>query len=117
MKAIIRIKPICAMLFIWGMASAHAALIQPGGDDLNDNSVDPVNSASAFAITQPSPSPSGFVFNWNAIEGRTYSVVWTDSLTNSFGMLTNGIPPPPSTDTVYVAEDGGFCTLNVQLGN
>lgn len=80
---------------------------------------DPTNSASIFTITQPGPSPSGFVLHWNAISNRAYSVLWTDSLTNTFQALESNITPPQNsyTDTVHAAEAGGFYGLKVQLEN
>ena len=98
--------------------------IDSDGDTLDNRDeyiagTDPTNSASVFAITQPGPSPSGFVLNWTAIEGRVYSVRWSDSLTNRFQTLESNITPPQNsyTDTVHAAEAGGVYNLKVELGN
>ncbi|NNJ70840.1 MAG: hypothetical protein HKP10_06070, partial [Kiritimatiellales bacterium] len=36
--------------------------------------INPTNSGSVFAVEEPGPSPSGFVINWNSVEGREYAV-------------------------------------------
>ncbi len=94
------------------------------GDDLTDREefiagTLPNDNTSFFAVSNAVPSQSGFVLNWHAVEGRVYSVLWADSLTNSFQMLTNGIAYPQNsyTDTVHAAESGGFYNLKVELGN
>lgn len=79
----------------------------------------PTNGASVFEVSDSGSSPSGYVLNWTAIEGRAYTVKWTDHLTNSFSVLTNGISYPQNsyTDTVHSAEGEGFYNLEVELEN
>ncbi|MDF7801518.1 hypothetical protein P4C99_18720 [Pontiellaceae bacterium B1224] len=79
----------------------------------------PNDASSQFVVSNAPPSPSGMVINWNAIEGRTYSVKWTDSLTNVFQTLETGILYPQNsyTDTVHSAEGDGFYQADVQLGD
>ena len=79
----------------------------------------PTSGSSVFEVSNSDPSPSGFVLNWNAIEGRVYTVEWTEHLTNGFQSLEPDIAYPQNsyTDTVHAAEDGGFYNLNVQLEN
>jgi len=94
------------------------------GDTLNNRAeyisgTIPTSGSSIFEVSDPGPSPSGFVLNWPAVEGRAYSVLWTDSLTNSFSTLTNGITHPQNsyTDTVHAVEGGGFYSIDVKLEN
>jgi hypothetical protein len=78
----------------------------------------PGDGSSVFAVSNALPSPSGFVLNWNAIEGRVYTVQWTDHLTNAFQNLEANITYPQNsyTDTVHNTDDGGFYNLKVELG-
>jgi formylglycine-generating enzyme required for sulfatase activity len=79
----------------------------------------PTNGNSRFAVSNSGPTPSGYVLNWNAIEGRVYTVEWTDHLTNGFQTLESNIAYPQNsyTDTVHSAEEGGFYSLKVELEN
>ena len=92
------------------------------GDDLDflDEQIagtDPNSAGSVFKVLDAEPSPSGFVLNWTAIEGRAYTVRWTDSLTNGFQTLETDITHPQNsyTDTVHAVEGGGFYNLKVDL--
>ncbi|VGO13825.1 hypothetical protein PDESU_02382 [Pontiella desulfatans] len=94
------------------------------GDELTDREefiagTLPNDGSSQFVVSNAPPSPSGMVVNWNALEGRSYSVKWTDSLTNGFQTLEAAIPYPQNsyTDTVHTVEDGGFYQVDVKLGN
>ncbi len=80
----------------------------------------PTNSASFFqisvtnSVTQPS---SEVVINWNAVEGRTYSITWNDKLGSAFTSLETGITFPQNsyTSTAVSAENQGFFKVNVQM--
>ena len=94
------------------------------GDTLNNRAeyiagTIPTSGSSVFEVSNVGNSPSGFVLNWTAIEGRAYSVLWTDSLTNNFQTLESNITHPQNsyTDTVHSAEAGGFYNLKVELEN
>ncbi|MBN2162287.1 MAG: PKD domain-containing protein [Pontiellaceae bacterium] len=77
---------------------------------------DPTNSASFFTVTNAAPA-SGFVVQWSALEGRYYSVLWTDCLTNSCTTLQDNLEYPQNsyTDTVHSAESAGFYQVEVRL--
>ncbi|MDZ8119886.1 hypothetical protein [Pontiella agarivorans] len=92
------------------------------GDELDDRAefvagTNPTNGASVFEVSDSGASPAGYVLSWNAVEGRSYGVKWTDSLTNSLMVLTNGIAYPQNsfTDTVHSTEGEGFYSINVKL--
>ncbi|MDZ8117486.1 BACON domain-containing protein [Pontiella agarivorans] len=61
-------------------------------------------------------APSGFVLNWTSVSGQRYGILWTDSLTNLFTLLTNGVPYPVGsfTDTLHSAESQGFYRLQIE---
>lgn len=61
-------------------------------------------------------APAGFVIEWTPVSGQLYGILWTDSLTNLFGLMTNGIPYPVDayTDSVHAAEPQGFYRLQIE---
>jgi hypothetical protein len=79
----------------------------------------PTNSASFFTASIPSQqsSSTGFVIEWLSLPDRTYTVLWTDSLTNDFQTLKSGILYPLNTytDTIHSAEDAGAYKVEVRL--
>ncbi len=80
--------------------------------------INPTNGASVFAVEEPGPSPSGFVINWNSVEGREYAVYWAKTLSDGFVSVTPGYLPYPQnsyTDTVHTVEGCGFYYIDVQL--
>ena len=80
--------------------------------------INPTNSGSVFAVEEPGPSPSGFVINWNSVEGRKYRVYWAKQLGDVFESVTPGYLPHPQnsyTDTVHTVEGCGFYYIDVQL--
>ena len=94
------------------------------GDHLDNRSeyvagTNPTNGASVFSVSGLGASPSGIILNWTAVEGRCYGVNWTDNLTNSLTVLTNGIAYPQNsyTDTVHSAEGAAFYNVDVRLEN
>jgi parallel beta-helix repeat protein len=78
---------------------------------------DPTRSSSLFAVTNTLHAAEGFVIEWNAVEGRTYSMHWSDALTNSYQPIaTNMVYPQNSfTDTVHHAEEASFYQVHVEL--
>ncbi len=80
---------------------------------------DPTNGNSRFEVSSFLNLPSGKTLNWEPVTGRVYSVLWTDTLTNSFSVLTNGIIHPQNsyTDTVHSADGEGFYSIDVKLEN
>lgn len=95
------------------------------GDSLNNldefiAGVDPTNSASVFAVEDSTPSPAGFVINWNSVPGRKYRVFWAKTLSDPFVSVTPGYLPYPQNsyiDTVHTNEGCGFYYIDVQLDN
>lgn len=77
----------------------------------------PTNSASVFMIETAHPDPSGFILNWNALEGRFYGVYWAESLTSEFLPLETYMEYPRNsyTDTVHTVESSGFYLIDVML--
>lgn len=59
-----------------------------------------------------------FILYWRSRENRSYSVYWRTNMTESFQLLTNGIPGTPPwnsyTDTVYSADEQVFYRLKVE---
>ncbi|MDF7798363.1 choice-of-anchor Q domain-containing protein [Pontiellaceae bacterium B1224] len=88
----------------------------PNGDEYIAGT-NPTNAASFFAVTNAVPSAEGFVVQWDAVEGRSYSVWWSDALTNDFQRLETDLPYPINsfTDTVHNTEDASFYQLEVEL--
>lgn len=91
---------------------------QNNGDEYISGT-DPTNSNSRFEVSNGWNNSGGFILNWDAVSGRTYTVEWADSLTNSFQTLGTEITHPQNsyTDIVHGAEGEGFYNLKVQLGN
>jgi hypothetical protein len=81
--------------------------------------MDPTNAASRFMVESADALTDGsFVLTWEAVTGRVYSVHWNNSLTNSFQSLETGITHPQNsyTDSIHNAEDRGFYSIEVELG-
>ncbi len=74
---------------------------------------------SARSLRLPAPAPSGNVLRWNTIQGCTYTIEWTPSLTESFQTLENAIVWPQNswTDTVHTVETEGFYRIGVRLAD
>lgn len=74
---------------------------------------DPLDAQSRFELCHPS---SGRVLNWQAVEGRVYTIEWTPSLTESFQPLETGIVWPQNswTDTVHTIETKGYYRITVR---
>ncbi|WP_372794583.1 hypothetical protein [Pontiella sp.] len=78
---------------------------------------DPNNPLSYPGVTVTGyMAPGGFVLNWSSVSGQLYGILWTDSLTNPFSLMTNGMPYPVGsyTDTLHAIEDQGFYRLQVE---
>ncbi|MDF7825046.1 choice-of-anchor Q domain-containing protein [Pontiellaceae bacterium B12227] len=79
---------------------------------------DPLNSESYLRITDATDTASGYLIEWApSVSNREYSLLWIDSLTNSFQTLEAGIDYPQSsaTDTNHNTESEGFYKVEVQL--
>jgi hypothetical protein len=95
----------------------------PDGDTINNSSEyvagsNPTNTISVFAITNVIPAEEGFVVQWSpSVDGRVYSVFWTESLTSDYTpMVTNLLYPQDSyTDTFHNVELGGVYKINVRM--
>jgi hypothetical protein len=79
--------------------------------------VNPTNGSSVFAVEEPGPSPSGFVINWNSVEGRKYGIYWAKTLSDGFETIATDLLYPQSsyTDTVHTNAGCGFYYIDVQL--
>ena len=79
--------------------------------------VNPANSNSVFAVEEPGPSPSGFVINWNSVEGRKYGIYWAKTLSDGFETVATDLLYPQNsfTDTVHTNDGCGFYYIDVQL--
>jgi hypothetical protein len=77
--------------------------------------VDPLDAQSRFDLRQT----DHYVLNWNAVEGRIYTIEWTPSLTESFQTLETSITSPQNswTDTVHSAEARGYYRISVRLAD
>jgi hypothetical protein len=100
--------------------------VEPTGNadhDAQDNisefiaGTDPVNPLSFFRITNSLAGETGFIIQWESMSNRSYTVNWTDSLTNAFSAVqTNLLYPQNSyTDALHAAEDAGFYSIEVRL--
>jgi hypothetical protein len=78
---------------------------------------DPTNPASFFHITEYVPEIGGFTIEWLSVEGRLYSIGWTESFANSFLPLADNLEFPVNsfTDTNHTSEVQGFYTVDVRL--
>jgi len=79
---------------------------------------DPTNGASFFGFTNAASVATGFVIQWDpSVEGRAYSVGWTNDLSGTFTSMVSGIEFPQNsyTDTLHGAEGAGFYKVDVQL--
>jgi hypothetical protein len=81
----------------------------------------PNDPESVFKVTQFSPWDSApFILHWNAVEGRTYNVLWSSSLQFiSFAEhpISGDLPYPINsyTDEVLRASDENFYRVDVKL--
>jgi hypothetical protein len=68
--------------------------------------------------TEPVATNSDFVFQWNAVSGRVYSVYGTTNLMESFNLWATNIVHPQNTftDSVHSAGDSAFYKIEVELG-
>ena len=77
---------------------------------------DPTNMLSYFRITKADACQEGFVVNWDAVSNRLYGIDWRADLINDFQSLEQDISYPQNkyTDTVHVASEQSFYSLNVK---
>ncbi len=70
---------------------------------------DPTNAASLLTAAGAA-SAGGFEVSWAPVSGHEYRILWTDSLTNEFTALTNGLTAPQGsyTDSEHSDEPTGF---------
>jgi len=75
----------------------------------------PSNPSDLFEISESGTtlSEEGFVLNWDAKPGRTYSVSVTTNLIDGFTLLTNGLSSGPYTNAVLPTDQQNFFKLNV----
>lgn len=76
----------------------------------------PNSSESVFKATI-SKSMSGYMVEWEAVEGRVYSVLWSASLTQSFQPLASGLNYPQNSyaDTEHPTETTGYYRVTVSM--
>lgn len=77
---------------------------------------DPLNKNSLFTITEALINGDGhYILNWDAIEGRIYTILWTPSLNQPFRFLAD-VPAPQNhwIDTEHSPETGGFYKITVR---
>ena len=78
----------------------------------------PTNAASYFCVMDFVPQlGSSYVVQWDSVSNRTYTVKWTDNLTNSFQSLEPEVDHPQNsyTNTVHGAEAEGYYKVDVRL--
>lgn len=97
-----------------GVASANADMDSQANSDEFIAGTDPTNAASFFHVstdTVDAGNPSQhLVINWEAVKGRVYNVLWSQSLLEPFQPLEIGVLYPQNsyTDTVHTVESAGF---------
>ena len=98
------------------------ALTDSDGDTLTDSheriaGTNPVDGDSVFCISQIE-TVSGVMISWTPIEGRTYSVYWTEELTSTavFELLASGLTDPQGsyTDSTHNSKTRGFYRITVE---
>ena len=90
----------------------------PDNDGFNNRQeqiagTDPTDSASRFRV-ESAEAPT---IRWTAVEGRTYSIYWTDDLQKSFELIAWGLTYPTSsfTDTEHGDDSSGYYIIAVDL--
>ena len=96
-----------------------------GADNLTEyiSGYDPTDSNSVFKVTTFSAPPTGnspFILTWNPLEGRLYTIGYTDNLIYSgFGGIAGAIDLPHTqnsyTDTVERTSQQNFYHVDVRL--
>lgn len=82
--------------------AAAAIALDSDSDGMSDDAertagTDPQNSQSVFVVS----AKGGRELMWNAAEGRTYTVQWTDNLTKPFELLATGVTGGQYVDTEH----------------
>jgi len=80
--------------------------------------LNPTNPTSVFVMTQLGSDAGDldrYVLQWDALDGRVYTIYWATNLFSSFDLLTNGIIGGAFTDSVHGANNDGFYRVEVDL--
>ncbi len=75
----------------------------------------PKDNTSYFRITSMYLNSTDMILNWNAVQGRLYSVKWTDSLGSAFSSVATGLSYPLNSYTSTVSSAEGYYTVEVEL--
>ncbi|QHI69266.1 lamin tail domain-containing protein [Tichowtungia aerotolerans] len=80
------------------------------GTDMTDKNI-------FFMITETQIDGNGhYVLNWNAVSGRTYTILWAASLDDDFLPISVVDAPANSwTDTLHTTGESGFYQIKVSL--
>jgi len=76
--------------------------------------LNPTNAQSVFAVSGQQGG-SQYIFQWNAVSGRVYSVYWTTNLLSGFQSLETNIVWPQNSWTGQPDQADGFYRLKVEL--
>lgn len=95
-----------------------------GGDQDGDRSgnwqeyiagTNPTNASSFFMMKAFRKAEAGVAVDWDAVDGRIYSVYWSTNLLDGFQCLESGIPCTRSSFTNQTIDPCGFFFINVEL--
>ncbi|MBM4152311.1 MAG: hypothetical protein FJ220_02155 [Kiritimatiellaceae bacterium] len=77
--------------------------------------MDPQDRTSRFELRQTEAG----VMNWNAVEGRVYTIEWTPALTESFQIVETNLTWPQNNwrDTIHSSRTQGFYRIRVRLAD
>jgi hypothetical protein len=76
---------------------------------------DPDDVHSTLSADVDARSGGGNLIRWTSQSGRSYSILWTDNLTNRFRPLATNLPAQNAwTDTVHNADAKGFYRIEAR---